>query len=152
MNARWSLTIIYYLLCPSCSVLNTASFINMISDVSIGRFCPLTHEVILLPSTKSLSTILNKTLFEITFLPLPQQILCSSSFSTRQHNTTACAAVPWPLSKTCLSFSGRIHELCYLSPNFQHDLWQHRLTRTIALTSAGRPCLSGSADTMWDLY
>lgn len=51
----------------------------------------------------------------------------------------------------CLSLSVSIHELCYLSPNFQHDLWRNHLTRTIALTSAWRPSLSGFTDTMWDL-
>lgn len=37
-----------------------------------------------------------------------------------------------------LSFPGSVHELCYLSPNFQRDLCRRRLTRAIALTSARR--------------
>lgn len=36
------------------------------------------------------------------------------------------------------SFPGSVHELCYLSPNFQCDLCRRRLTGAIALTSARR--------------
>lgn len=35
-------------------------------------------------------------------------------------------------------FPGSVHELCYLSPNFQCDLCRRRLTVAIALTSARR--------------
>lgn len=93
--------------------------------------------------------VLENQMFSILKQILFFKITCSSAaFHFQPENTTARAAVPWPLSKICLSFSGSIHELCYLSPNFQHDLQEHRLTRAIALISAGRPCLSGSADTM----
>lgn len=37
-----------------------------------------------------------------------------------------------------LSFPGSVHELCYLSTNFQCDLCRRRLTGAIALTSARR--------------
>lgn len=37
-----------------------------------------------------------------------------------------------------LSFPERVHEPCYLSPNFQRDLCRRCLTRAIALTSARR--------------
>lgn len=41
-----------------------------------------------------------------------------AAYLTRKHNSR-CS---WPLHRICLSSSGNIHKLRYLSPNFQHDL------------------------------
>lgn len=60
-----------------------------------------------------------------------------SNFKTLQCFFSLYVQAPFcGMSTLCLTFSGNINELCYLSSNSQHDLWLQHLTRTIALTSA----------------